>query len=115
MRTAKDIINHQYRCLSNEKTLERQFNHIYATDLLSQAIKSAKDYAILITLISHDNSVAVAMMIDLPIIIITENKTISKSMIEKCNEENICLISTELMTHEVVVDLYRRGLYEILL
>ena len=104
-----------YRLMTDNKTLDRSFKHIYTTDLLSQAIKSAKDDAVLITVISHENTVAVAMMIDIPILIVTENKKITNQMIEKCNEENICLFVTHLMSHEVVIDLYQRGLYEILL
>lgn len=107
---AKDILSNDFKLLTKDKTLSREFNTVYATDLLSQAIKSADEKAVLITLISHDTAVALAMMLDLPAIIITENKYITDQMIEKCNEENICLISTKFKTHEVIINMNKRGI-----
>jgi len=113
MKTAKELLTKDYICLTNEVTLMNAWEHLYVTDLLSQAIKSAEKNSILITLISHETTVGVAMMLDLPVIIITENKYVTETMITKCNEENICLIKTSLKSYEVVLDLYRRGVYEI--
>lgn len=110
MRIAKELISKNFTCVSDLHTLGNAYQSCYVTDLLSAAIKSAGDHAILITLISHENTVALAMMIDLPVIIITEGRTITASMINKCNDENICLIHTHLKNHEVVIDLYQRGL-----
>ncbi len=110
MRPIKDILSNNYICLTQDKTLNNLYQGCYATDLLSAAIKSADDHAILITLISHDNTVGCAMMIDLPAIIITENRVVTKQMIDKCNEEGICLIQTTFKNHEVIIDLYQRGL-----
>lgn len=107
---AKDILTLDYTCMSHTSTLDNTFCGVYATDLLSQAIKSATQNAALITLISHDTTVALAMMIDLPIIIISEDKKVTPSMILKCNEEHICLISTALKTHEIIIDFMKRGL-----
>ncbi|HAX02372.1 MAG: hypothetical protein A2Y45_03660 [Tenericutes bacterium GWC2_34_14] len=113
MRIVKDVLSKDYICLTNDKTLLNLFENIYVTDLLSQAIKSAERYSILITLISHETTVGVAIMLDLPAIIISEDKNVSDMMIRKCNEENICLIKTPLKSYEVVLDLYQRGVYEI--
>ena len=113
MRIAKDILTQDYICVTDDKTLMNPWENMYVTDLLSQAIKSAERNAILITLISHETTVGVAMMLDLPVIIITENKSVTTTMIAKCNEENICLIKTPLKSHEVVLDLYQRGVYEL--
>ncbi len=107
---AKDILTHDYQVMSHSHTINNTFKGVYATDLLSQAIKSATEHVAFITLISHDTTVALAMMLDLPVIIITEGKKVMQSMIEKCNEENICLIQTSLKTHEVIIDFVKRGL-----
>jgi predicted transcriptional regulator len=104
-----DLLNHDYHLVTETKTVNQPFQGCYATDLLSQAIKSADPGNALITIISHENTVALAMMIDLPMIIITEGKTISEMMIQKANQENICILSTSLKTHEVIIDLYQRG------
>ena len=54
--------------------------------------------------------IATAMMIDLPIIIISESRKIDEVMIQKANESGIAIISTPLFTHEVIIDLFQRGL-----
>lgn len=57
-----EILNSSYELLTNQITLENSFQGIYQTDLLSAAIKSAKPNQGLITLISHVNTVALAMI-----------------------------------------------------
>lgn len=107
---ACDIMNSFYELLTEEKTLANSYHGIYQTDLLSAAIKSAKRNDALITLISHVNTVALAMMIDLSLIIIAEHRFVSKEMIDKANEEGICILRTKMKSHEIVIDLYKRGL-----
>jgi hypothetical protein len=110
MTKIKDIISRHYHVLTHNELLDNTYNGIYATDLLSQAIYAAKNHQALITVISNLNTIAVAMMMDLSCIIITSNKDVSTHMIEKANLEHITIISTPLHTHEVVIDLYQRGL-----
>jgi len=106
----KDVLTTDYTLHTDLITLTRECHGIYATDLLSAAIKSAGHQSALVTLISHDNTIACAMMIDCPLVIITSDRMVSQSMIDKANEENICLLSTHLHTHEVIRDLLVRGL-----
>ncbi len=108
--TCYDILNSQYQLLTAESTQMNLYNGIYTTDLLSAAIKSSKSGNILVTIISHGNTVATAMMIDLPIIIISESRKVDQEMIDKANESGIAIISTPLYTYEVVIDLNNRGL-----
>jgi len=105
-----DIINSSYELLTEQKTLSNTFQGIYQTDLLSAAIKNAKPNDALITLISHVNTVALAMMIDLSLIIIAEYRFVSKDMIDKANEEGICILRTQMKSYEIVIDLFNRGL-----
>ncbi|MBN2300183.1 MAG: hypothetical protein JXC31_03235 [Acholeplasmataceae bacterium] len=103
------LISSHYEILTQD-SLDIEFKGCYATDLLSAAIKSSKSSNILITIISHVNTVATAMMVDLPVIIITESKTIDQQMIDKANEEGIAIISTPLKTYEVIIDLHSRNI-----
>jgi len=105
-----DIKNSSYELLTNQKTLLNTYQGIYQTDLLSAAIKNANSNEALITLISHVNTVALAMMIDLSLIIIAEHRFVSKEMIDKANEEGICILRTQMKSHEIVIDLFKRGL-----
>ncbi len=104
-----DIMNDSYELLTDHQTLSNSFQGIYQTDLLSAAIKSAKPNQGLITLISHVNTIALAMMIDLSLIIIAEHRFVSQEMIEKANEEQICILRTSMKSFEIVIDLYQRG------
>jgi predicted transcriptional regulator len=102
-----DILNSNYVLLTDDQEIE--FQGIYATDLLSAAIKSAEPGNMLITIISHDNTIGCAIMIDLTAVLITENRTVSKSMINKANESKIAIIQTVFKTHEAILDLKERG------
>ena len=105
-----DILNHQYTLLTDEHTKQNQLNSVYATDLLSQAILAAKSHQTLITMISNINTIGVAVMMDLPCIIISCGKPVTHMMIDQANEEGIALIQTPLHTHEVILDLQKRGM-----
>lgn len=110
MTMIKDILNKDYHVLTHSSLLNTSFHGIYATDLLSQAIFAAKHKQALITIISNLNTVAVAVMMDIPCIIITSNKDVSEQMIDKANQEHITILKTTLHTHEVIIDMYERGL-----
>ena len=105
----KDIINQDYQLLTHPETSMLEFQGCYATDLLSAAIKSSEPNNILITIISHLNTVALALMVDLPAIIISEGRAVTREMIEKANSEQIAILQTTRKTHEVVIDLFQRG------
>ena len=107
--TIKDVMTSDYQLLTNVSTLDNHYHQVYAGDLLSVVMRSASKGCILISVISNLNTIAVAVLLDIPAIIITENQTISQAMIERANLESIALISTSLKTHEVIIDLKDRG------
>jgi len=102
-----DMLNDKYVLLTDHQQIE--FQGIYATDLLSAAIKSAESGNMLITIISHDTTIGCAIMADLSAVLITENRTVTPSMIHKANESNIAIIQTAFKTHEAILDLRERG------
>ena len=106
----KNILSSSYIPLTDTKHLSQSYQGVFVTDLLSQAIHSAKPNNLLITIISNPNTIAVAMMLDLPCIIICSSKKVTEAMIDKANEEEITIISTDKHEHEVIIDLYQRGL-----
>lgn len=110
MKLSKLLNSNSYRLVTSLITRDNEFQGVYTTDLLSAAIKSAKPNNILVTIISNPNTIALAMMIDLPVIIIAESRPIDQKMIDKANEENIAIVSTTFLTHETIIDLYDRGL-----
>lgn len=82
----------------------------YTSDMLSCVMSAAKHNGLWITLQSHLNIVAVATLLELAAIIITEGNIPDQATIEKANEEDITLLSTSLSTFEVVGKLWELGI-----
>lgn len=106
----QNILSPSYQLYTQQSTKDNTFESIYQTDLLSRAIKNAQPNDILITIINHLNTVATASMLFLSCIIICEDQKPTELMIKKANEAHIALLYTPLKSHEVVIDLYQRGL-----
>ncbi|MDR1868320.1 MAG: hypothetical protein LBQ77_08680 [Treponema sp.] len=68
----------------------------YTSDLLSDVLANAKDGGALITIQAHKNTVAVATLVNITVIIICNNRPLPEDMIEAANNEAI----TILRTHE---------------
>ncbi len=84
----------------------------YASDLLSCVMAGANQRAIWVTLQAHINIVAVAALLDLSAIIITEGAMPDQETIAKANEENVTLLSTGKPTFFVAGRLWELGLKE---
>ena len=82
----------------------------YASDLLSCVMAGAKHGAIWVTLQAHTNIVAVAALLEMSAIIITEGAQPDQSTIDKAQQEGIVLLSTDKFTYEIVGRLWELGL-----
>jgi hypothetical protein len=81
----------------------------YTSDLLSCVMAGAQKKSVWITLQAHANIVAVAVLLEISAIIITEGALPDIASIAKANEENIVLLSTDKYTFEVVGKLWEMG------
>jgi len=82
----------------------------YASDLLSCVMAGAAKKSIWVTLQAHGNIIAVATLLDLSAVIITEGAIPDETTIEKANDEGVILLSTPLSTYAVVGLLWEMGL-----
>lgn len=82
----------------------------YASDLLSCVMTGAKSRGVWITLMSHSNIIAVASLLDLSAIIITENAMPDEDTIAKANHEGIVLLLSIHPTFQIVGQLWEMGL-----
>lgn len=73
----------------------------YASDLLSCVMAGAKPNNLWVTLQAHLNIVAVAAMLDVAAVIITENAQPDVATINKANEQNVILLSTPKASYEI--------------
>jgi hypothetical protein len=83
----------------------------YTSDLLSCVMAGAKSNYLWITLQSHLNIVAVAALLEVAAIIITENAQPDSATIAKANEQGVILLSTSKSTYEVDGKLWEMGIH----
>ena len=110
MSNVESILNSKYKLITNQRSVINQFNGIYATDLLSSAIKHVKHKEALITLIASQTTISLAVMLDIEVIIIVDDQEVDHKLIDRANKEEIALIKTSYLTHEVIIDLFQRGI-----
>lgn len=87
-------------------TAPRDFTSIqpqggYVSDLLSCVMAGAKTNNLWVTLQAHMNIIAVASMLDVTAIIITENAQPDEATVAKANEQGIILLSTPKASYEI--------------
>jgi hypothetical protein len=98
-------------------TAEQDFSQVelesgYASDLLSCVMAGARHHGVWVTLQSHTNIVAVAALLELSAIIITEGTRPDDATVEKANAEGVSLFVTDKPTFWVVGMLWEMGLRE---
>lgn len=97
--------------LTNKKDFSQiQLSNAYCADLLSCVMAGAKHQSIWITLQCHNNIVAVAALLDLSAIIITEGALPDQATIDKANDEGVTLLGTKLKSFEICGKVWDLGL-----
>lgn len=96
-------------------TQTRDFTNViptagYASDLLSCVMAGASHQSIWVTLQAHSNIVAVAALLELSAIIISENCMPDEATISKANEESIILLSSSYPTFYIIGKLWELGI-----
>jgi hypothetical protein len=82
----------------------------YASDLLSCVMAGAQKKGVWVTLQAHANIVAVAALLELSAVIITEGAMPDPDTLAKANDEGITLLSTSEFSYPVVGKLWEMGL-----
>ena len=67
----------------------------YTSDLLSDVMAHAKDGGALITIQAHKNTVAVATLVNITVIIVCNNRPVPEDMLEAAKDEGIAIIRTK--------------------
>jgi serine kinase of HPr protein (carbohydrate metabolism regulator) len=82
----------------------------YASDLLSCVMAGAKHGYVWVTLQAHLNIIAVAALLDLSAIIITEGAKPDSTTLAKAQEQSVTLLWTEMTTYETIGKLWDLGI-----
>ncbi|MCL2126801.1 MAG: hypothetical protein FWH38_00985 [Treponema sp.] len=74
--------------------VDRELSGAYASDLLSDVMANARDGGALITIQAHKNTVAVATLVNISVIIVCNSRPIPADMLEAAKNEGIAIIRT---------------------
>ena len=66
----------------------------YTSDLLSDVMANAKDGGALVTIQAHKNTVAVATLVNITVIVICNSRPLPDDMLEAAKDEGIAVIRT---------------------
>ena len=78
----------------------------YTSDLLSDVMAYAKDGGALITIQAHKNTIAVATLVNISVIIICNSRPIPEDMLAAAKEEGIAILLTKENQYRVSGKLY---------
>ena len=79
----------------------------YTSDLLSDVIANAKDGGALITIQAHKNTVAVATLVNISVIIICNSRPLPEDMLAAAKDEGIAVLLTKENQYTVSGKLYK--------
>lgn len=85
----------------------REVEGAYCCDLLSWVIGRAGEKDALITVMTNQNVVAVAVMADLPCIILTEGVCPDENIIEKATDNDVVILQSPFTTYETAVKVHQ--------
>ncbi|MGC9358921.1 MAG: DRTGG domain-containing protein [Anaerolineae bacterium] len=89
--------------------LEAEVTGGYASDLLSCVMASARKGNAWVTLQAHMNVIAIAALLELACVIITEGATLEADAMARAKERGVVVLYTERGTFETVAELAALG------
>jgi predicted transcriptional regulator len=92
--------------ICGQEKLEQDCSGGYVSDLLSDVMGHAQEGQIWLTIQTHVNVVAVALLLNLSAILFTAGCAPNLDTVEKAKEEGIVLLTTDLATFEAGGRLY---------
>lgn len=111
----EEIIKHlNLKIVTSAKNLEQDVSNAYASDLLSDVIANAQNGNLWITLQTHVNIVAVAVLKELAGIIIINGRYPSEDTIKKAEEQKVTILSSNLTAYQLCGKLYELGIGKVL-
>ena len=97
----------QLKVLTDGNCLDREISGVYICDLLSWVMSHADKGDVWITVHTHLNIVAVALLVELACIVVPEDIKVEEATIKKANEEGIVILSSEKTAYQIAVEANR--------
>ncbi|MDP8231299.1 MAG: hypothetical protein P9L91_01375 [Candidatus Zophobacter franzmannii] len=83
-----------------------QIENGYVSDLLSDVMGSSQPNQIWVTIMRHLNTIAVASMTEIPVILFAKDIIPEQSVIDKAREEGIILLTSPLTVFDLTGKIY---------
>lgn len=99
--------NLNMRILTGEAGINKEISRLYSCDLLSWVMSHAQKGNGWVTVHTHINVVAVALLVEIPCIIIPEGLEVEEATIKKAEDEGIAILSTDMNSYEVCYRAHR--------
>ena len=96
--------------ICSSDNLDCEVNGGYASDMLSCVMAGAQKGNIWVTLLTHLNVIAVAVLLEIPAIIVTEGAPLAPEALKKAEEEGVIVLQSSEDTYTVVGKLYTLGI-----
>lgn len=93
--------------LVSERTEDRECTGVYAGDLLSWVMSHAMPGDVWVTIMSNANVIAVASLVDVACVILSEGVTLDEQDTSLAREKGICVYTSKMSTYEVCSALSR--------
>ena len=106
----KDICRELDLEIHSEGDPEREIEGAIVGDLLSHILGEARENWLWITIQIHLNVSAVAVLKELPLVVLSSGRTPNEDLAAKCREENITLTTSRLSSYELCCRLCRLGI-----
>ncbi|MBQ1809767.1 MAG: hypothetical protein IKF18_05725 [Erysipelotrichaceae bacterium] len=88
---------------------DREVNGVYCGDLLSWVMGNGQPEQAWITVQSHLNVIAVAVLREFSCIVLAENAEFPEEVIERAKNEGLTLLYSDLPVYETAVRLFKAG------
>jgi len=102
-----EIVDGKVLCCT--EMLEKQIEHAFASDLMSDVLTVEMDNLLLITGLANLQAIRTAEMSDISFIIFARNKKISKEIVALAEETGIMLIESPFSVFRISGELYKAG------
>jgi len=89
--------------------LDREVSQGYAGDLLSDVMGNAPEGAVWVTMQTHQNVVAVAILRSLAAVLLTGGRRLSAAVAEKAEAEGMVFLSSQASAFDLVGRMYEAG------
>lgn len=109
MQAAELAAEFNLKVVAGADSLRREVNGGHCGDLLSEVMANAPAGSVWLTIQTHQNIVAVAVLKEMAAIVLTGGNVPDEATIQKADEEKIPIMLTERRTYDLAGRLYAAG------